>query len=571
MAAGRYDFPFTILDVASVLGLTIRRNMSSRVYADCPLPDCNPKRKGKMKLDTVYNSFHCYYCGETGGMLELYSKTHNGISYSDSYKQLCQALNTGQINPAVKQAGEYKIRKESPLVPQSEMADIQCINAAFSALFNQLTLSDFHRQKLRGRGLTDEQIDRLGYKSTPKARQCEKLTACINGQGHTVQGVPGFYLNDNGKWTVKFNDFTSGIIIPVRGIDGLIRGAQIRLDNPFKEKDASPSDEGTKYIWLSSCGKRMGVTSGSPVHFIGNPFAKTVYFTEGFLKADIAHCLMNRTFAASAGGNNIGGFAPLMALLAQNGTELAIEATDMDKFRNKHINKGASGICEMAIKNGLQSRRLTWNPNYKGIDDWQLALRTKNKKPKEVKKMTFKERFLYGMCDFHDIDDYIEKWLELPKENRNQTLCEYLGLTEAEYEANQKAEILEEILLEQRKQWRFCIYQLDFSEKSKTLPFAFEGIRKMRESGFEQPPAPEYRLIHEKTVHCPVTLSEYDVLEQIYMRYNIDFPKDYRGRSVSPSDVIELDDNEQRRYYYCDSVGFEQVKFLPALALPKQP
>lgn len=47
----------------------------------------------------------------------------------------------------------------------------------------------------------------------------------------------------------------------------------------------------------------------------------------------------------------------------------------MDKYRNVHVEKGASKIYLMARKHGLQCRRLTWNPNYKGLDDWQLALR----------------------------------------------------------------------------------------------------------------------------------------------------------------------------------------------------
>ena len=84
-----------------------------------------------------------------------------------------------------------------------------------------------------------------------------------------------------------------------------IHGVQILLDVPIKDKNDPPEKTGSKYIWLSSSTKRMGVTSGSPVHFVGNPFARTVYVTEGLLKADIAHLLMNRSFVAIAGANNV--------------------------------------------------------------------------------------------------------------------------------------------------------------------------------------------------------------------------------------------------------------------------
>ena len=40
---------------------------------------------------------------------------------------------------------------------------------------------------------------------------------------------------------------------------------------------------GTKYLWLSSSSKTRGVSSGSPVHFVGDPFARVVYVTEGLL------------------------------------------------------------------------------------------------------------------------------------------------------------------------------------------------------------------------------------------------------------------------------------------------
>ena len=180
------------------------------------------------------------------------------------------------------------------------------------------------------RGLTDKQIDELGYKSTPSFFLCRKLTERLIEKGCMVQGVPGFYMKD-GRWTIKFCTKMSGILIPVRGIDGLIYGMQIRLDVPIKDENDDPEKSGTKYIWLSSSNKPMGVSSGTPIHFIGDPYARNVYITEGFLKADISHCLTNRTFAATAGANNTSNLEQLFKILKQNGTETIIEAEDMDR------------------------------------------------------------------------------------------------------------------------------------------------------------------------------------------------------------------------------------------------
>jgi hypothetical protein len=341
-----------------------------------------------MNVNMEKDVFRCNYCGEYGGMLALYAKVYNTTN-SAAYREICDALHTGNTVPEY----EKKEIKPTTFVKNSEIADIETIHQTLSVLFSMLRLSEYHREKLRNRGLSDEQIDRFGYKSTPLSHLCLQLTERLIQQGCTVQGVPGFYLNDNGRWTVKFHKKTTGILIPIKGIDGLLRGAQIRLDVPIKDENDNEK-EGTKYLWFSSSNKNMGATSGSPVHFIGNPFARTVYVTEGALKGDVAHCLMNRSFACVAGANNLSQLDPMFSLLAHNGTKLIVEAYDMDKYRNEMVAKSASKIYGMAHKYNMESRRLTWNPDYKGIDDWQLALKRKSILNKEDYNINFKEQFL---------------------------------------------------------------------------------------------------------------------------------------------------------------------------------
>lgn len=67
---------------------------------------------------------------------------------------------------------------------------------------------------------------------------------------------------------------------------------QIRLDYPFNH---------TKYIWLSSINDKMGTSSGSPIHFVGNPRDEIVFLTEGPLKGDIASFLSGLSFACVPG------------------------------------------------------------------------------------------------------------------------------------------------------------------------------------------------------------------------------------------------------------------------------
>ena len=61
--------------------------------------------------------------------------------------------------------------------------------------------------------------------------------------------------------------------------------------------------------------------------------------------------------------------------MAQNGTKLVVEAYDMDKLENEYVASAAEKVQQIAHAAGLQSTSLVWNTAYKGIDDWQLALR----------------------------------------------------------------------------------------------------------------------------------------------------------------------------------------------------
>lgn len=46
-------------------------------------------------------------------------------------------------------------------------------------------------------------------------------------------------------------------------------------------------------------------------------------------------------------------------------------------------------------------------------------------------------------------------------------------------------------------------------------------------------------------------------LEDIFVMFNLNHPADYRGRSMSVSDLVVL---EGIGTYYCDSVGFQKIE-----------
>lgn len=44
-------------------------------------------------------------------------------------------------------------------------------------------------------------------------------------------------------------------------------------------------------------------------------------------------------------------------------------------------------------------------------------------------------------------------------------------------------------------------------------------------------------------------------LEDLFTKFNIKRPEDFKGHSLSVSDIIELDG----KYYYCDNVGWTEI------------
>jgi len=345
-----YDFPFGISDVVGILNL-----QPVRGYANCPF--CGDNRR-KMNINFEKNVFRCNYCGESGGMLALYAKIMN-ISSSDAYREICAILRTPGYSAGRKDYMSSFNREKS------QTASPEQIHQTYTALFSMFTLSQRHRDNLISRGLTDEQIERYGFRSTPTAG-IEQYPYRLIERGCTISGVPGFYFDAaNNRWKMKMSAKCSGIVIPVVTVGGLTAGAQIRLDVPIY---------GCKYLWFSSANENIGASCGSPVGFVGNPHDKTVYVTEGYLKAVIAHCLSGLTFAAVAGANNYSNLADLFAVLKQNGVEQIVEAYDMDKLTNTHVEKGCRRLVGLAAEYGFNVRRIKWNPAYKGIDDYLYSM-----------------------------------------------------------------------------------------------------------------------------------------------------------------------------------------------------
>ena len=77
--------------------------------------------------------------------------------------------------------------------PQASLAPLEERDRVYRALLSRLTLAPDHRENLLRRGLTDEAIERLGYKSTPVVGWT-RATRCSVSLGSTGTKMGG------GRW-----------------------------------------------------------------------------------------------------------------------------------------------------------------------------------------------------------------------------------------------------------------------------------------------------------------------------------------------------------------------------------
>ena len=96
----------------------------------------------------------------------------------------------------------------------------------------------------------------------------------------------------------------------------------------------------------------------------------------------------------------------------------------------------------------------------------------------------------------------------------------------------------------------FSIYQIKGGDE--TRDFRFEPYDRLQATGNVVDKA-NYELVYS----APLALGT--SLEDIYTRFNIDHPKDFKGHSLSVSDVVVLHQNGQDTAHYVDSFGYKEV------------
>ncbi|MBC5715013.1 antirestriction protein ArdA [Roseburia sp. BX1005] len=176
------------------------------------------------------------------------------------------------------------------------------------------------------------------------------------------------------------------------------------------------------------------------------------------------------------------------------------------------------------------------------------------------------ESVAYAVCQHYGLDTsdysfgYVAGWssgreldeLKSSLETIRSTAAEIINSIDEHLQEIQKEHDREQVQKEVAEPDKdtFSIYQLKRGDE--TRDFRFEPYDRLAATGRTADRA-NYDLIYT------AELTPGTSLEDIYTRFNIDHPKDFKGHSLSVSDVVVLHQNGQDTAHYVDSSGYRQV------------
>lgn len=100
------------------------------------------------------------------------------------------------------------------------------------------------------------------------------------------------------------------------------------------------------------------------------------------------------------------------------------------------------------------------------------------------------------------------------------------------------------------------LYQIDMERDEHYA--AYMGLDSMKKLGIAIDPT-IYDKVFDGTVDCTD-------LEDVFHKFNTDHPAGYTGMSMSVSDVAEVNG----KFYFCDSIGFNEIDFDPSQCRNRQ-
>jgi len=348
------------LEVLHLESMALTPAPGGEATAECPF--CHAK-KGHWYVNLSKGVYYCHKCGASGRI-------------SDPMPRL---PSTPHIPATVPSAPPERLDK------------------VYRALLRVLTLSEEHEKHLiEVRGMTPEQIKRNGYRTLPSGRRIEIARRVASM--YNPSGVPGFYKIYD-EWNLAGYP---GLLIPVRDWDGRIVGCQIRTFPEGQESDLP------KYMWLSSSGREGGASAQIRAHVVyGSEYTRTMWLTEGPLKADISAPRLKKVVVAVPGVNALR--PSLIEEMKARGCQRVVLAFDSDARTNPRVKDAMQRALNMLDEAGLEVLLATWSQEYKGLDDLLLA----GKKPRLSRfrraEKTVNQVFISGYVKRVNVSDIVTR------------------------------------------------------------------------------------------------------------------------------------------------------------------
>ena len=393
-------YEFTAANVFDALGVKYDLNVKNNIV-ECPM--CHKKN---FYMDMSKSFGHCYSLKNCGVHLNhiSYYATVMGIDNKEAYRQMCVYMGYIQDKAAGKFNG--KKNKNKPIKPreikkceikEQKIADIVIRDKTNHLLIDTLALSDKHKKDLLERGFTEEEINRLNYRSIGyhDILSCKAIADIIQKKGGKTLGIPGFCKDKKGNisliWTKK------AILIPMVDFHKRINGFQFRKNDEdlkvFKNADGKEEKE-KKMRWLSATPKNC--TDGTSIPAYGHyacdfvlDFAtgmhvpifpkKEIGITEGPMKADLIHAITGNAVHGIPGVNALEQLAYEVKKWKAAGVTTVVDLFDMDYVSNANVKQQMEKLKQLILSNGLEYRRDDWNvdtglgdafDSLKGYDDY---------------------------------------------------------------------------------------------------------------------------------------------------------------------------------------------------------
>jgi hypothetical protein len=239
-----------------------------------------------------------------------------------------------------------------------ERADADTLHTVYSALLAALQLSDPHRDNLRRRGLTDDQMDRRGYRTLPVRGRAALARKLRERFGDKLFSVPGFVVKQGDRGPYVTLAGAAGLLVPIRDTAGHVVALLVRRDDT--------KDGGGKYRYISSAA-HGGPGPGAPAHVplgVAGP-VEVVRLTEGALKSDIATALSG---VPTIGASGLA-WRPLLDVLRELGAKTVRLALDMDARDKPTVGRALTALADALVAAGLAVELEQWPAEHKGIDD----------------------------------------------------------------------------------------------------------------------------------------------------------------------------------------------------------